>query len=221
MNSLRQKLLLVMKECSYIQKDAKNQGQNYTYASAAAVLEKVNESLCTHGIITFVTMELLSDERQEKNGKFSQYVKVKATITLMDSDSEQRLSTEGLGSASDPVDKAIAKAQTMAMKYAWLNCLNISTGDDPEADESVDEKVKPKKFASMPTSKRDVKPISGTVSGSRLGDYLVRYGNVTDIDSYNQLRKEISQNGWNTYSIAEQEAITSAAEQAKRRIAHG
>jgi hypothetical protein len=33
----------------------------------------------------------------------------------------------------------VAKAQTIALSYAWMPILNISTGEDPEADAHEDE----------------------------------------------------------------------------------
>ncbi|MBQ7198918.1 MAG: ERF family protein, partial [Selenomonadaceae bacterium] len=39
------------------------------------------------------------------------------------------------GSGIDSADKAVAKAQTMAVKYAWKNTLLIADkSDDPDAD---------------------------------------------------------------------------------------
>jgi hypothetical protein len=45
----------------------------------------------------------------------------------------------GLGSGQDVGDKAVMKAQTAAIKYAYLMSLAISTNDDPEADSRTDE----------------------------------------------------------------------------------
>lgn len=44
------------------------------------------------------------------------------------------MSIVGLGSGQDSGDKAIMKAQTAAIKYAYLLSFAISTGDDPEND---------------------------------------------------------------------------------------
>jgi DNA-directed RNA polymerase subunit M/transcription elongation factor TFIIS len=41
------------------------------------------------------------------------------------------------------VGSLLSKAQTQAKKYAWLLALNISTGDDPEADERTDRAQEP------------------------------------------------------------------------------
>lgn len=46
---------------------------------------------------------------------------------------------QGFGSGQDAGDKAIMKAQTAAIKYAYMMSLCIATGDDPEADSKTDE----------------------------------------------------------------------------------
>lgn len=49
-------------------------------------------------------------------------------------DIEDRLIIRGLGSGIDTGDKSVAKAQTMAVKYAWKNSLLIAdSSDDPDA----------------------------------------------------------------------------------------
>jgi len=139
MNSLAKKLSQVMNDCSYVKKDARNEAQKYNYASAAAILEKVNASLVKNGIVTTTEVDIISSEREQSNGKASHYVVVKTKITLMDIETKDTMTTYGMGGGLDYGDKAIMKAQTASLKYAWMNCLNISTGDDPEADESIDK----------------------------------------------------------------------------------
>ena len=45
-----------------------------------------------------------------------------------------------MGSGQDAADKAVMKAQTAAIKYAFMLSLCIATGDDPEADAGIDER---------------------------------------------------------------------------------
>ena len=65
--------------------------------------------------------------------------RVEVEIKLVDRDSGEEVILKGLGNGQDNGDKAVAKALTSAMKYAYMMSLAISTGDDPEADRSVDE----------------------------------------------------------------------------------
>lgn len=45
----------------------------------------------------------------------------------------------GIGSGQDNSDKAVMKAQTAAIKYAYMLTLAMNTNDDPEADSQTDE----------------------------------------------------------------------------------
>jgi hypothetical protein len=75
-------------------------------------------------------------------GNTEQCVTVKVTLRLTDGFEEHE--TEGMGSGQDAGDKAIMKAQTAAIKYAWMLALSISTGDDPEEDAGTDEAMEGK-----------------------------------------------------------------------------
>jgi hypothetical protein len=141
MKSLASKLCKIMSECAYVQKDGRNEFHRYNYASAANVLEKVNESCVKHNVASFPVYEIISDkERTTSKGGTESLVTVQAKLTIIDGDSGDMLTAVALGSGQDAGDKAVAKAQTMALKYAWMTTLNISTGDDPEADEETDKR---------------------------------------------------------------------------------
>jgi len=136
--SLAKKLVKVMEDCGYIQKDASNEHDRYTYASAAAVLEKVNESLVKHGIATVTRSKIINSwERVTSKGNVAYYKEVEVEITLIDTETGEERVIAGIGCGMDVGDKAVMKAQTAATKYAWLMSLQISTGDDPEADEDT------------------------------------------------------------------------------------
>jgi hypothetical protein len=135
------KLVKVMDACHYVQKLGKNTFHNYKYAMAADVLEKVNKALVENGLAAIVVPELIEfKDVTTKKGDVERLATVKTTITLLDSESGETLTLIGLGSGQDNGDKAIMKAQTASIKYAWMLSLQISTGDDPEADEGVDER---------------------------------------------------------------------------------
>ena len=145
MQKIAKKFVAVMQECSYIVKTGMNDFHRYKYATAADVLEKVNSSLTKHGIASVVTPALLSvQEVTTAKGNTERFATVEVTVMLIDSESGESFSLKGLGSGQDAGDKAIAKAQTMALKYAYLASLAIATGDDPEADSKTDEATHPK-----------------------------------------------------------------------------
>ena len=151
MQKIAKKFVEVMRECSHVTKNGTNDFHKYKYTTAADVLEKVNASLTKHGIASVVTPNLLSMQAvTTAKGNVEQLATVEVVITLIDSESGETLTLKGLGSGQDSGDKSIAKAQTMAIKYAYLNSLAIATNDDPEADSKTDEAMQ-SKTANNPT----------------------------------------------------------------------
>ena len=140
MKAIAGKLVQVMAECSQVRKNGLNDFHHYKYATSADVLEKVNAALVKFKIASIVTPEVLqSSEVQNSKGNIEQRVTVRITVTLLDADSGESVQLVGLGSGQDGGDKAVMKAQTAAIKYAFLMGLAISTNDDPEADSRTDE----------------------------------------------------------------------------------
>lgn len=135
MQKIAKKLVAVMKDCSRVAKDGHNDFHNYDYATAADVLALVNSSLTKHGVASVVTSSLI-DMRDATNskGNTEHIATVEISVTLIDSDSGESVIIKSLGSGQDAGDKSIAKAQTMAIKYAYLTSFAIATGDDPEVD---------------------------------------------------------------------------------------
>ncbi len=142
MKNIAAKLVRVMSECGYVQKQGKNDFHKYNYAKAEDVLEKVNPSLVAHGIAVISRPKLieLRDVTTAK-GNVEHLATVETTLTLIDSESGETLETVGLGGGQDAGDKAVMKAQTAAIKYAWMTALQMATGDDPEADAGTDERT--------------------------------------------------------------------------------
>ena len=140
MQKIASKLIQVMAECSQIPKNGVNDFHHYKYATSADVLEKVNSALVKHKLASVVTPEVVqASEVLNSKGNAEQRVTVKVTITLVDAESGESVLLVGLGSGQDVGDKAVMKAQTAAIKYAYLMSLAISTNDDPEADSRTDE----------------------------------------------------------------------------------
>lgn len=145
MQKLAKKFVEVMRECSYVAKTGSNNFHNYKYATSADVLGKVNAALTKHGIASVVTPSLLSvQEVTTAKGNTERLATVEVTVMLIDSESGESFAIKGLGSGQDAGDKATAKAQTMALKYAYMASLAIATGDDPEADSKTDEAMNAK-----------------------------------------------------------------------------
>ena len=139
MQKLASKFINVMQECSHIAKSGTNSYHGYKYATSADVMQKVNSALTKYGIASFVSPSLISlQDVTTVKGNIEHLATVEVEIKLVDKDSGEEAILKGLGNGQDSGDKAVAKALTSAMKYAYMMSLAISTGDDP-ADRSTDE----------------------------------------------------------------------------------
>lgn len=137
---IAKKLVNVMNECSHIVKNGLNSYHQYKYATAEDVLLKVNEALTKNRIASVVIPEIASMvDVTNLKGNTEHLATVNVQIKLIDSESGESVDFFGIGSGQDAGDKAVMKAQTAAIKYAYMLSLCIATGDDPEADNKTDE----------------------------------------------------------------------------------
>lgn len=219
--SIATKLIGIMKDCGYVQKDARNDFHKYKYVSAANILEKVNDALVKHGLATLVKTEILSavTETNDK-GKMEKFSTVRVNVTLVDSDTGDTLEISAVGSGQDNGDKAVAKAQTMALKYAWMMTLNISTGDDPEADSAVDERTHHSKRPTDAFMNHIEKHTPGTKASMQSGEYWAKtYDDVKTWDQYNAAKAAIG-DIFKSMTPHEKSLVIQSANKAKERIQH-
>ena len=136
---LYEKLSLAMKSCSYIEKTGENTFHGYSYVTSSDVLERVNDALTSVWLITAVTPTLLDlREVQTAKGNIDKHATISVTISIIDVETGESVQISGIGSGQDSGDKAIMKAETAAIKYAYMLSFCIATGDDPEADNTTD-----------------------------------------------------------------------------------
>ncbi|WP_371364909.1 hypothetical protein SRRS_54110 [Sporomusa rhizae] len=160
MKNITNKLINISQECAAVTKNGKNDYHNYSYTQAQDVAKAINSAFTKHRIASTVSHEVLHfDTTTNKSGKEERIVTVKATVTLIDTETGEYVTTTGLGSGQDLGDKAVMKAETAALKYAYIQAFNMSCcGADPEADLSVDERMigtdvqKPRKTIQKPAS---------------------------------------------------------------------
>ena len=133
--TLVQHMAEVMKEVGYVQKDATNDFQKYTYASAQAVFDKVRKELSERGIAVGGDVELVYSEIVGPKDKHLMVAKHTLTFT----DGTDTLSVSALGGGSDAGDKAPMKSNTAGVKYCLAKAFLISWGDDPEATGQDDD----------------------------------------------------------------------------------
>ena len=142
-SAIAAKMSLVMSDCAHVKKNGYNTFHRYAYVLASDVLEAANASMVKHGVavtVKYALTQVIGEPPRVKTDP-SQVFVVEAAVTFIDIDTGESLTSVGLGSGTDTGDKAIMKAETAALKYAVMSTLFISTGDDPEADESTDRGV--------------------------------------------------------------------------------
>ncbi len=87
-------------------------------------------------------------------GNTERLATVEVTVTLIDSESGESFTIKGLGSGQDPSDKAIAKAQTIGIKYAY-------SASDPDKSETLNNRKTTRQIFAY-------KPKNGLLLQSRL-----------------------------------------------------
>jgi len=163
--SITAKLAEVMGEVGYVQKDARNDFHKYRYASAEAVLKKVNQALSTRGIAVSSSAVL---ERYEAGASRDDASRAIVRLALTFHDGDESLTVEGIGEGSDKGDKSTMKANTAALKYAMANAFLISWGDDPEADAQTDIEADKPRRADRNSAKNGIQESARAVFGEAL-----------------------------------------------------
>lgn len=144
--NIYQRLIEIMKEVRYIEKEKKTVNGQYRFVSHDSVTSATAEAFIKHGVyakprIIKNDISTITVSRWDKYAKankeetnFVCNVEVEYDFINID-DPEDRVSgINGLGQGIDNQDKACGKAISYACKYALLKALGIETGDDPEKD---------------------------------------------------------------------------------------
>jgi hypothetical protein len=153
--NLKEKLIKVSDAIGYLQKDKKNSMQGYSYLSEAKIKEVIQQQFVNQRIVfNYSTDEVREYEISPTSKGTRQFVTVACgTYSLIDVDSEEKISGKWYGSGSDTGDKGLYKAITGGIKYVLNTNFLIPTGDDPENDDdktsngngkSDTPKIKPK-----------------------------------------------------------------------------
>ncbi len=135
--SVAKKLLAVMAEVGYIQKDKKNEFHKYNYASEKAIKETLHPLLVKHGVLFLpVGCEPVSArENVTKQGNRESVETIRYYYRWVDAETGDATDVlHALGTGADASDKAVYKGLTGAIKYILTSTFLIPTGDDPEKD---------------------------------------------------------------------------------------
>ena len=132
--NIYQRMNLVMKDITFIQKGLKKVNGQYTFASHDAVVGAVRKGLVDHGIIAIPCFYDITVD----GNKYSCKVKMRF-VNIDKPDDDIIIGCAGFGDGIDPQDKGPGKAMSYAYKYALLKVFALETGDDPEKD-NIDHK---------------------------------------------------------------------------------
>jgi hypothetical protein len=130
--SLKEKLVEIRRRIGQIEKRGINQSGNYRYVRAADLAGPIGDLLAQFGVILLPRLEsIYSVPVTDRTGQ-DERTHVVVAYTFVDAKTSEELTVKLAGTGIDPGDKAVAKAQTCALKYALLQTFLIATGDDPE-----------------------------------------------------------------------------------------
>lgn len=131
MASLHEKLLEIMREDGYLQKDGRNDFHKYNYVSERKVSEVLREKLSSRGVLFLTSVEA--------HGRTDLLTTVRTRHQFIDVESGETLEFWSAGEGFDKGDKGVYKAITGSTKYALMKFFLIPTGDDPEGDLQTDK----------------------------------------------------------------------------------
>lgn len=174
--TLKQKLHAIMREVSYIQKDKRNSFHNYSYASEAAIKERLHDMFVKYGVLFSCDPVAVVSERERATKTGTEIVLVmQFHYCFEDVDSDDKREGTFFGSGADAADKTVYKAITGAIKYCLTTRFLIPTGDDPESDsdgkrtkedkKAEQAKEAEQKIAALKAKGASVKP-APTVAGA-------------------------------------------------------
>ncbi|NBI28316.1 ERF family protein [Chengkuizengella marina] len=142
---LYQKMLKVMSEVDYLQKDNKVEFETTKYKTQYKAIseEKVTTSVRT----ALVENKLVVFPIEQKHSKDGNLTTVDVKYKIVDAETGESEILVSSGTGVDTQDKGVGKAMTYAFKYLFLRSFAIPTGEDPDKISSAELDEKQKKQA--------------------------------------------------------------------------
>lgn len=186
----------VKKKVSHIEKTGSNPHFKYDFVEEAHLIAEVRTALIEEGLI-------MSPRVVQTPQVFTNTGKGADQTTVVFVQEYMLCHTSGaiwpwpiavVAAGQDHGDKHVWKASTGASKYALMRLLQLSTGDDPEADAAVDvqdEHSSAPQVRAKPPVKRGPRPQTGSRPGSSASveDILSRYDEEANCDK--QMLKDV------------------------------
>jgi hypothetical protein len=146
--NLFQKILNITNEIGTISKDAKNDLQNYRYATDKNYLTAIKPLLFKYKII-ILPQKLTKNDLivgVNKSGTQTHLSTIERNYLIIDTESNEQFIVPAEGQGIDTGDKAIYKALTGCRKYLLNQLFMIEMEDDPEK-EKTESKKKPYNYS--------------------------------------------------------------------------
>ena len=135
---LYKKMLAVMKDVEYLQKDdqVKYKEVNYKAISEEKVTSAVRASLVKNELVIFPV--------EQEHSKEGMLTTVNTRYKIVDTETGEAEFIVSSGTGVDTQDKGVGKAMTYSYKYLLLRTFAIPTGDDPDkvSSEELTDKLK-------------------------------------------------------------------------------
>jgi hypothetical protein len=179
----------VMGKVGYVQKEKKEGGLKYSYASEAALIAALRPEIVVEKI-TLSCDDISGVEVREyesNNGAKMVNVSLTAKWRFVHAPSGTSIIVTSRGEGSDNSDKANNKAMTGSMKYAIRQTFMIETGDDPDASQS-DER---RSHSTAPQATPRVDPSGWPTAYIETILALKYFANVFELKNALKLSKEL------------------------------
>ena len=141
MKNIYQKILDIMNDIQYLQKDDtvdEGKGKGYKAITEEKVTSAVRAAMLKHGVVIYPTDqthiredEILTDKYGNQKVSRLTTVNVKYRIQNIE-DKEDYVEAVSSGTGVDTQDKGVGKAMTYAYKYLLLRTFAIPTGEDAD-----------------------------------------------------------------------------------------
>lgn len=202
--SVYKKILAVMNDVSYLQKDdqVEFKSTKYKAISEEKVTSAVVKAMREHG---FVIIPIY-----QEHSKTDQLTTVNVRYRIVDVDTGDSIEAVSSGTEADTQDKGVGKAMTYAYKYLLLRTFAIPTGEDPDKVSSAElDENKPKAQSKAQPNVNDSKEAVLKAKWQLVGYSL------DDFDEWhqNQIERGYNENQMEAYltrKIKEREAARSA-----------
>ena len=191
-----EKLLKIMEDCSYLLKDMQVGSGNFAYKAVSdeQVKIKVRESMIKNKVFGHVTSikedyDYVTWNEKNKYGEKQKHqytCKINGSYKFVDVENpDSTLEIPFFGYSIDSGDKADGKAMTYAIKYMFVNCFVMPSGDDSDKVNSNDIE------APKPPAKQNP-PLEKPNWAGHLSNLIVKLKKQGDITEgrINQIKKD-------------------------------